>query len=224
MNVVELLDQTIKYVFNSVLIYLSIPIGTALILFWHMVFFLQFSFHSYKIGALILFWHTRFCNSSPDRHKVSKQQSLRINAKNAQQFLHCLLWDHLPREMSELMPFTAVAPRNASISIPPPTLDFKPRSRRSLKAFLLIKNTKCCLTLNYRFITLTRETHQSNIMILILFPAKTKNCACKMTFPFNDHTIFIQRVSIRVKDHAQIQYQFWKTKFLPNFLANSNYN
>lgn len=190
MNFVELLDQTIKYVFNSVLIHLSIPIGTALILFWHMVFFLQFSFHSYKIGALILFWHTRFCNSSPDRHKVSKQQSLRINAKNAQQFLHCLLWDHLPREMSELMPFTAVAPRNASISIPPPPLGFKPRSRRSSKAFLLIKNTKFSLTLNYRFITLTREKPLK--ALIILFPAKTKICACKMTFPFNYYTILIQ--------------------------------
>lgn len=190
MNFVELLDQTIKYVFNSVLIHLSIPIGTALILFWHMVFFLKFSFHSYKIGALILFWHTRFCNSSPDRHKVSKQQSLRINAKNAQQFLHCLLWDHLPREMSELMPFTAVAPRNASISIPPPPLGFKPRSRRSSKAFLLIKNTKFSLTLNYRFITLTREKPLK--ALIIFFPAKTKICACKMTFPFNYYTILIQ--------------------------------
>lgn len=153
-------------------------------------FFLQFSFHSYKIGALILFWHTRFCNSSPDRHKVSKQQSLRINAKNAQQFLHCLLWDHLPREMSELMPFTAVAPRNASISIPPPPLGFKPRSRRSSKAFLLIKNTKFSLTLNYRFITLTREKPLK--ALIILFRAKTKICACKMTFPFNYYTILIQ--------------------------------
>lgn len=141
-------------------------------------------FYTYKIGAFILFWHTRFCNSSPDRHKVSKQQSLRINAKNAQQFLHCLLWDHLPREMSELMPFTAVAPRNASISIPPPTLDFKPRSRRSLKAFLLIKNTKCCLTLNYRFITLTRENPSKQYNDFNIVSRQNKNLCMQNDLSF----------------------------------------
>lgn len=92
--------------------------------------------------------------------------------------------------MSELMPFTAVVPRNASISIPPPPLDFKPRLRRSLKAFLLIKDTKFSLTLNYRFITLTREKPLK--ALIKLFPAKTKICACKMTFPFNYYTILIQ--------------------------------